>query len=139
MDCVENQVNTGYAGSRETGRTAGDRTTLAVEVARAGPVSGRLIFSLRLTKTFANCHTTAFSECSSGIENPEITFKGPSSMTCTPLLSPSFCDHLRDVLKKDVKKTDGVDANLRKNVGLSRCREEQENWRVRSDVVLLMV
>lgn len=67
--------------------------------------------------------TAAFSKGSSGIQNAKVSFEGSSSMACTTLLSPSFCDDLWDVFKEDVKKTDRVDADLGEDVGLSRRSE----------------
>ncbi|OJT03034.1 hypothetical protein TRAPUB_6377 [Trametes pubescens] len=139
LDYVEDPINTGDARSGKA-----DVQQVIRQHWRwtsRGPVlylgDSHSVFASQ--KSSRTDRTTTLSECSSGIENSKVSFEGSSSVACTTLFSPSFGDDLWNVFKEDVQKTDGVDANLRENVSLSRRCEEQKNRRVRSDVVLKML
>lgn len=51
-------------------------------------------------------------------------------------LHPTFSDYIWDVLEVNVKKTDGVNSNLREYMCLRGCCEEKQDWRVWNEVLL---
>ena len=95
--------------------TADVSTTLAVEVAFKSPGAEVMISDTRYLRK--GKVTLGFSVFRSRIKDTKVTSQNPTPMTVCCLVPPCG-DTFRNTFKQNVKESDGINPNLRENMGL---------------------
>lgn len=113
--------------------TAGDNTTLAVDVAWTGPVSAHQ--DKTMLKREVLILTSTFSKRRSGIQDTQISFKNSSTMSSI-ISGPALSYNLWDMFQEEIEESHGVDANLGEDVRLSWCGKEKKHWSVWNQILL---
>lgn len=101
--------------------TAGVSTTLAVEVAFKMPALCQCYVGNRRKGEI----TVGFSVFRPSVEDAKVASQNTTPMAVCRL-APSCSDGLRNTLKQDVKESDGINSNLRENMGLCRSGKQEE-------------